>query len=185
MAHTLKPTPAQRKTIKRMRDRNRRFAAMSVERQRITIAKDVLAMLATKKILPQSDAGYTDLDWYTYKYKPETPLDALIATRVTTCDVCAVGAMFVATVMRHNCIALGDFDDLNWFHDIAKYLKKFFPKAQLALIEAAFEGTVINGNAGLRKERAACEFRDRLPNDRDRLKAIMENIIANNGTFVL
>lgn len=69
-----------------------------------------------------------------------------------------------------------------------KYLRRFFDRNQLKLIEAAFEGW---GDVDFYGSPKAREFYDAVVEDEDkdvvaneRLRLIMENIIANKGTFV-
>jgi hypothetical protein len=105
------------------------------------------------------------------------------------CGVCAIGAVFVATVRRFNQLTLRELDEQNrgYRGELTDYLERFFDANQLNLMEWAFEGSHIEGNdydyCGY--ESAIIAFHRQYEDDNARLVAIFENIIKNKGRFVL
>lgn len=186
-----------RKENKRIRDRNYRFRKMTPVQQRITIAKDVLDLLKAEKIRAESGTYLQFDDDVNEKYwgddwegtEPEegaakVQLHKLIEAS-ETCDVCGIGACFVAAVRRNDACTVGDMDGSDDDMFMREYLGKWFPTSQQQLIETAFEcnDTFANGrNAGMAAR--AVEFGYKYDDDGDRLKAIFENVIANKGEFV-
>jgi hypothetical protein len=133
------------------------------------------------------------------------------AGEVLSCTACALGSLFVSAVRACNNYTIGDARNGNMnAMDIKQYLAErldMFTVYQLSLIETAFECETY-GNFGTAKQwseaTAAIAFGSKYPkykrvynkfegrhknvrserNDDLRLKAIMKNIIANNGTFI-
>lgn len=130
-----------------------------------------------------------------------------------TCNCCALGAMFMSCTLNNNKTTMADLDEVQYalgdrIEDRAKDgpmsngLTKFFSFAQLKLIEQAYECG--NGGWGIdlwidpktksnlieRRQPTPTEakilaWRNKYPNDAERLVAIMTNIVKNNGTFVV
>jgi hypothetical protein len=157
---------------------NRAFAAMPAAKKRVTIAKDVIAWLDLKKLIPT--AG--------------TYLETVATTKVNgySCNACAVGAMFACQVERTPKLTL-EVADYSEYHvdDAAEVatrnycnagmretLGKFFSREQLGLIESAFECMAFDD------AEAAEKFGRRYHTEARRMRAIMENIVANGGEFV-
>ena len=118
------------------------------------------------------------------------------------CTVCGIGAAFVAAVKRADDLELKDLLnntrcswDLQYhpeeFSDSAamrRYLRKYFLRRDIALIECAFE----QSNGFARHEGVGCNdpevdravsFGVKFSEDEDRLLAIMQNIVDNKGRF--
>lgn len=153
------------------------FQAMSPARKRVTIAKDVLAALTTKKLWPKRGI-FIHVD---HTMSPKTQLRSAINTE--HCDVCAMGALFVATVQRRNAITLGTYQapDMPAHHKISKYLEDVFSEYDLKRIEQAFElGVGVYPTDG---DTSAVKFGRRYANVETRMRNIMENIIKHKGTF--
>jgi len=127
--------------------------------------------------------------------------EAYLDGTVESCNVCALGGLFMSCTLYNNKTkldALGSFgeaSDLGDFIDrkkpISNGLDKFFSRSQLELIEQAFEGG--DGYFGVGcYTHDACDddvrryytYADKYPKDDDRMIAIMNNIVKNNGTFV-
>jgi len=159
---------------KRIRERNRRFAALSPERKRVRIARDVLKQLEDGRhrvalgvyMLLDEETGSTDL---------QRELEG------TSCTVCALGACFVAAVTRQggSCAfgstAIGS-------REIRGALKGFFDADQLDLIEAAFEGGHF---VWMRADTSsAVNFVSEVRDPAERLRRIMRNVVDNGGRFV-
>lgn len=134
---------------------------------RTEIAKDVLASVKIGRLRP--DHTYCDLHGVKEgDLRPQIPN--------LRCNVCAVGAMFLADIARRNKYSVTPYSDS--FTDKEDYcefnrgqvlhrLRDLFSNAQLDLIETHYE----------------YEWCQAIPDDELRMNAIMENIVKNNGTF--
>lgn len=166
--------------------------------KRIAIAKDVIAQL--KAGTYRSSPG----TYCEFNTKEVAKMDATKELqkelrKVTACNVCALGSLFVSDVRKHNNFKAGKaelgyyLDDAfgsEWINDsiddsvIRERLSKLFSSEQLALIETAFE---TNDSFGADEDAAytAIEFGQAFDDPSERMTAIMTNIIRNNGTFVV
>lgn len=130
--------------------------------------------------------------------------EAYLDGTVESCNVCALGGLFMSCTLFNNktkldafgCFGeasgLGDFIDQE--EPISNGLDKFFSRSQLELIEEAFEGG--NGYFGEGDYtndsydsdnyvvRNYYTYVNKYPKHDDRMIAIMNNIVKNNGTFV-
>lgn len=159
-----------------------------METKKITptmIAKDVLKLLAAKKI----KARRGDYVCAPRAFLLDGSTDARTAIRRgLQCYTCAIGASFVAHIMRTNGVIVGDLED-NASPEREKRIESIFGEDQADLIEIAFErrtlaGTIIGRRGeGIIPEADAIVFGNRYKTDHNRLVSIMQNIIANNGTF--
>lgn len=109
------------------------------------------------------------------------------------------GALFVCMVDRANAITANDVHISNHSETVTiggsfvdRYLKDLFADNQLELIEIAFEGQAFETNLNTNnteqaKQDAKMFFRlfgwDRTEDTETRLRAILENIVVNKGTF--
>ena len=110
------------------------------------------------------------------------------------CNCCALGAMFMSCTLYNNNQSLERFEEEAAYDFDARVedksmggfsngFDKFFSRSQLKLIEAAYEGGMGAFEAPRAKE-DVYDWINRLPHNEKRMVAIMENIVANNGTFV-
>jgi hypothetical protein len=191
---------------KKIRDRERRFKKMPAHRKRVAIAKDVIRSINQDKIIiPESGTylrksslnKFIDFDDWDWDYEEMTSIQPedknkdvrdILLTTMPKCTACAIGSMFVCTVLRDDNLTLGEFHDK---HDIdyRNKLLNFFDDMQLGLIESAFEQSNMNRKwyrtddfKGLVDR--AIDFGSMYSSDKKRMIAIMENIIAHNGEFV-
>jgi hypothetical protein len=125
-----------------------------------------------------------------------------LENKIQQCSCCALGGMFMSCTLYNNNTtvdnlyyagdAIGNvlYDD-NPEH-LSNGLNKFFSVAQLRLIEQTFEGNqgVVNSgmddNTGEIVDKYSPEseaFYTKYKKPKDRLIAIMQNIVKNNGTF--
>lgn len=177
----------------RIKKENALFRKMTKSEQRVTIAKDVIKLLSTKKLAAYStylDLG--DLDYelseivdgdercrtYAEKYaKVDASLVVEQALTTESCQVCGIGSLFVAALRRNDKMPLAKLID--GYAGSArpmevKYLKKWFGDAELATVEEYYEQ---NGNSDYDSP-----IRQEDDNDK-RLKMIMQNIVSNKGRF--
>lgn len=157
--------------------------SMTKEQARIAIAEDVIAALRIGHI-EATNGKFIELHGVIGDER-DSLKDVLQCQ--DACEVCALGGMFVAAVERFNKIkatgsTLYDLDE------ISPFLRQFFTKDQIKLIEMAFE----QGNGAFRTsslamqelEARAIKFGNRFDCSEKRMIAIMKNTIRNNGTFV-
>jgi hypothetical protein len=175
------------------------FMALPRNERRVFVAKDVLKQLNKLSIKQGQyvvfDAEISGSVWglptdgITDKFKNQELKDILHKVR-KDCEVCALGACFLSIVgitdkFEINRNNVNSYNEIE-FERIEKHLKKVFTSREMALIETAFEGVVIrdeyileNDQAVRRAKDFACQYAD----NKDRLRAIMKNIIKNNGKF--
>lgn len=166
-------------------------------KRRVQIAEDVLAWLRTKRLnVVTGSYCVFDEGFMPYGYTLGTSLQKILPEIVTSrkpCQVCAKGAMFIAAVDRYNKVQLRDANGDGFSNrEIIKAMKAYFSKRTLDLIEVAFEckdanfefSNGYNQPVTNRVARNAIEFGKRYQDPRARLRAIMRNLISNNGDFV-
>ena len=149
---------------------------------RIAIAKDVL------KIIPSVNV---ETGMYLYvSFENDGCKDARSFLKrkenLKGCAACALGCYMIAWVRRFNKEKVMNMDGMSR-KSIVDRLKSVFSNHQMDLIEAAFERTCENDFIALDRDdvaEAALSFGHRFPDDRDRLRAIMENIVENGGDFI-
>ncbi len=167
---------------------------------RIQIAKDVLRSLPVLNV--RTGTFVSDKDSTTSKELQtiaEIKDSKIQAQKLKQhCEVCALGACLLSAVKFTNKfkfdIKFDYFDDMYELdldpEPIMKKLLPIFGKEQLALIEYAFEqgkGWIVgewNVDRYQKKLDKAEEFGNSFRKDSERLRAIMKNIIKNDGTFI-
>ena len=103
----MEPTPAPvdlRRLRKRIKDRERRFKKMSPERKRVAIAKDVIEQLNSSKFVASNARGWIDPAVVRGNNDKELQ-DVFLEER---CTGCALGALFVCTVIRADELTVGE-----------------------------------------------------------------------------
>lgn len=138
-------------------------------RERVEIAKDILAQLAAEKLRADTQL-YVEFDSGYYP-DPEAPAQPIIDQITENCTVCARGALILSYVRRHNKLKVGELNR-NALMDYNSVLTQFFNIAQIKLIEDVFE-TRYGWQA----------YREVYPDDNERLAFIMQNVVDNQGTF--
>lgn len=161
---------------------------------RVKIAEDVIASIKASKLIP--DTG----NWVYVKLtdeKPETQLQDIVNNK--SCTVCALGALFVEAVRIKDELLVQELSYGNTcnslsLRDVQAYLKDIFTHEQLMLIEMAYEYN--HGNyhptdlesdkvdMGLRAVAFGLKYNLRDSSNEERMIAIMQNIIDNNGEFI-
>lgn len=166
---------------------------------RVAIAKDVLKQLASRKFVAcrgvwLRDSKLSELpDYAEARYEKDgiKKLDVCeYVNSINKCQVCALGSIFLSSVKLYNNVYMSADKDpgdeaASFFEDLASSpLKRYFSPNQLRYIEATFEGLDGVHYPDTRKEENyANAFYRLFPNTDDRLNAIMQNIVENNGTF--
>lgn len=146
----------------------------------VTIARDALSLLTAKKLIAESGV-YTEPSNKTSarairSLASDGQLQPVFQMPTFKCRVCALGALFVAVVIRNNDATFQDFDEQAPMQEV---LNPWFDTDQLYLIERAFEGKYHYRGS------PAQQFASRYKADKTRLKVILENVIKNRGEFIL
>lgn len=189
IAALAKPIDPKR-AVKRFRDRNRRFRKLTPEKQRVRIAKDVIAQLAAGRIRARRGLYLSPADRTSWHAKLDHEQVHLALEEQPICMACALGAAFACAVKRAN-----DLKFISFAHHSAPdrerfmmhaYLKDWFSLEQLGLIECCFEGSERWAVPGTPPEliSRALSFGPYGPTADQLMTAIMKNIIENDGTFV-
>ena len=179
-------TPAAVKSeIKR---RNRLFKKASAAQKRVLIAKDVLTQLKLRRIKAKT-GRYINLSYEVEsKFYGEEFQPLFLQRKIPRCTACALGAIMISCTAFNNNQKVGDpalgcnlgqmikDGDL-----ISNGSTDIFTLEQLSLIEQAFEQGAGEFFGAAPK---TVEFGRGYRTDSSRLKAIMENIIRNKGTFI-
>jgi hypothetical protein len=176
--------------------------------KRVEIAKDVLKQIKADKYKPMCGVWFRDstgkgLDDF-LDYNTGQRIDAkkdVVEKLVGTCKVCALGSLFISAIDKYNHTKLdpasGCEAEIFTAVDRNNPLTKWFTARQMLLIENTFENecgawcssVVLNEKEYLAWDMevipAIKEYNSKYPNPTDRLKAIMNNIVRNKGTFVL
>ena len=199
---------------KQKRKQTKPLSRMALKEARIAIARDVLAQMRKDVFLPTTgnycelvlDKKY---DWRSElvrfeELQAKKDLQDVLQENLSQCSVCAKGALFVSAILKYDNYPLrNDLLDASrtYFnnHDrVMKPLLRYFSRQQLDLIECAFErgrgGVIIfrgfNSNIRFRPNKDkelyydAAAFGERYNDVDSRLRAIMNNIIRNEGEFI-
>lgn len=201
MVKVVKKSLASRnKTVKQ-----RNFESLTKAGQRVAIAQDVIdALMIDKLNVVENMYLYGSVpSAITRNVKADSPVSPSDATKLqASCSACALGSMFLAKIKLGNDVTWGDMD-LNlyrevypWGGTIFKKLKTYFSLQQLCLIESAFEQnelssayyyisdcpTVVSPNFREQLTKAVL-FGNKFADPKDRMLAIMQNIVDHGGTF--
>lgn len=186
---------ARKNEIKKI---NAAFSRMTAAERRVAIARDVIDQIDAEKYRLGSCGYIEDL-------KSNEDIDTLINDADTlkevqvcdvinsmdSCQVCARGAMTLSAIRKFNKVTLDKFNPIEMSlssDELEPIEDRFFSRKQTALIEHAYEGFEEAESDAITdlEASAAARYGYSLGDDRDcRLKAIMRNIIRNNGQFVI
>jgi len=150
--------------------------------QRLAIAKDVIANIEMIHHVAKGHYFVGEVGDIDLTADPQAEIDK-IAGR---CTVCALGALFISAIRQFNEVKMCDITYVSQNRSLfftnnpslRFRLATFFDRGQLALIEAAFEcwSTSDGGTA-------ARDLGKKYLDPKQRLIAIMQNIITNDGDF--
>jgi hypothetical protein len=183
----LKETVAKRN--RRVTLDNKKFDKMSASEKRVQIARDVLAQLASKRLIATTGtwlAGSDEGNLFSRQDVEKSPELQKVLSKTKECTGCALGGMFMCAVERADNLKIGDLSDDTQSQlqiqtdDIFEYMEKFFSRGQLHMIESAFE----QGDGHASDEDAA-DWLSEVDEASERMRLIMENIVVNKGKFVL
>lgn len=179
---------------------------LTKKQARVAIANDVLKLLNSRHLKVASSNGYLVV-------KDNTDIKDIVGDNmlcdaqpsinklVKNCEVCALGSAMVSYVRLFDNITLRELGIHNSFWDkdeiiietdkidISEKLGDIFSLEQLDMIEAAFERDSTfadyedKGDSFHNKINKSLLFGEKYKSDRQRLIAIMQNIVDNDGTF--
>lgn len=173
---------------------------------RIAVAQDVLSTLSKRRRYTVSGGQYVEGSYMTLEDNLPDDGGKSVARELQKqkdCEVCGLGACFLSLVALDNKfdLAANIKNYPGWDEGtptqsyislgsstIRERLGACFSKSQLDMIECAFEQSTCfhtRDNTGASEDEAkkAAKFGDKYQNDTRRLKAIMQNIIDNEGVF--
>lgn len=188
----LKKTVANKN--RRIARSNKTFEKMTPAEKRVQIARDVLAQLALKRLVPTPGVwlagppdeknGEDSSALFSKEQALKNPELKSILNKTKECTGCALGGMFMCAVERADKLKLEELsydakeEGAIFEGDIFPYMEKFFNKEQLNKIESAFEQ-----GGGSCSDYEASEWAGAIEDPGTRMRLIMENIILNKGTF--
>ncbi len=210
---------AERAVQREIARRNKIFSAATAAEKRVLVAKDVIAQIKLKRVVPASGVWIDPKRYEPLNLVGDETVAAqsiqrdLLTGELDRCSCCALGAVFVSCTLFNNQTTVKDLDNARFGlgdsveedEKLSNGMNRVFSRAQLALIEQAFESG--HGQFGLdlgadedvdsvdlgddeavdsvvpAATRKLLLWQKKYPDDKDRLIAIMKNIIENNGTF--
>jgi hypothetical protein len=148
---------------------NAKFQALSDKKKRIAIAKDVLKQVEAEKYLPTVGIYfYIDLGADVDPVPRGADVQKVLRSSNAKCEVCAVGAAFASAARLGN----------NLFYKTSREaiaMDRIF-EGHVDSMEHAFEGC---DSSNTREKMFFKKYKDAA----DRLVAIFQNIIDNDGEF--
>jgi len=187
------------------------FKQMTRQERKVAIAKDVIANLDVMDFRKGNGYVVSDDDIDFERIMRFGVTNQQIANEAKKqCQVCARGAMMLCKIGKFNEF---DFSELEGFSDIddettTDALEEAFDQDELEMIESCFEGSSyyngdldlyfkddegyqytwggidLNGRkSGIRRFTDARNNWSEIEDDKDRLRAIMQNIIDHKGDF--
>lgn len=155
------------------------FDKLSRQEKIVAICRDVVARMDADLIKAYSGIFWNHIDEEKGTMTPQEHFNQ------KACEVCAKGGIFSSWVGNFNKISWSDAVRVDEHTDrMPKELVKVFGEDLLNKIETAFEQTVYPwclGTKDICKYTYWCDEED----SEDRLREIMNNIIENDGDFVL
>lgn len=168
------------------------YNSMSITDRKIAIAKDVIANIYANTLTIKDNSGYvvaknnSDYDEddisVLKKYFDSQKIAEMLKG---SCEVCARGAMMLCKVSKFNNY---EFGDEIYSADTTDALSDAFDDFELYQIESAFEGKIMSSMYDL-EDGDFDELNEMyeawlfIRDPKDRMLAIMQNLIDHNGKF--
>lgn len=187
----------QKREEAKLMAKNEAFNKLSKPQKRVEIAKDVIAQIKAEKYAATFGEYIStyDLSDIMDNSVNKRSLQPLLLTKNYSCSVCQKGALFLSTVRKRNKFLVRTSYDIPSSSDsIETEISDIFTKNQLDLMEVAFELEICGGatdnpylDNGFRNPtkiaQKAIDFGEKYDYSKDRMIAICQNLINNNGTF--
>ena len=173
---------------------NEQFKKATKAQKRVMIAQDVLAQLKAKRYVAESGCWVQPnihSAWEKKLSHHDSVQELFIEQKIESCNVCALGGLFMSCTNFNNNTLLEDLDFasselgelIGEEEKLSNKLNSIFSFNQLKLIESYFEAN--DGYFRDYDEDDRIEaFYNKYPSEKKRLQLIMENIVENEGTFV-
>lgn len=178
--------------------------SMTKVEKKVAIAKDVLKRLNKLRF---DGVGYCESKRPMKKLEGKGQLQKHLPIVEKSCYVCALGATFLSYIRLFNKVRVEDVAETFFSYEgkmgicvpgrlMEERLETIFPHKTVVLIEAAYEGDThidsyyasdSNGVSFPKKQAEvdkAVSFGKKHRGKRNRIKAIMKNIVKNKGEFV-
>lgn len=163
------------------------LSKMTKAQARMAIAQDVIAHLDSRKY--KGSAG-------TYVGTKRDGSLQELADSNAKCEVCALGAGVVSAARLFNRCNSVYVENNVWFNereymlggwDTKRILRKYFTETQLNRMETAFERRLMGDYyfAYYPEADSYIQWGKRYKNNTARLRAIWQNVLDNNGDFVI
>lgn len=147
------------------------FNKLSKAKAAVQIATDVLKQLKARRLIASS--GYLCFEGISRNYGAHNnrnkQMQELVAGK--RCEVCGIGALFVAAVDIADDITLGQYWSEGSQESIRRYLVQWFDARDIQHVERAYEGWDNYADVTALIPRS------------QRLELIMKNIVRNEGRF--
>jgi hypothetical protein len=181
-----------------IKKRNTNFSSMSKLEKRTEIAKDVIASLNSKKykaergtyleLFNKNKRSKNEYGHLTNGYDENLKLTSTnLKEESTVCHVCAIGSVFTSFAQKTKSSLSADANSM------LRSMNSIFSKTEMRILEMLFEGSFIHDEQfkklDVEKQKIikkyGSEFKKNSKGSADkRLRAIMDNIIDNNGKFI-
>jgi hypothetical protein len=164
-------------------------------RKAVEVARDVLLQLRLERLT--TTGGYLRVQQNSQDFNPPEEVyngsfkTAFQQDKSIVCGVCAIGAAYIGYINRFNrvktCDVLSASDD-----DMILTMKNVFSEDQLRLMEGFFENGFVqtpswyydlDSGSAYKVSNLISDFCNRYPERTQRLRAIMLNVIRNDGEF--
>lgn len=162
---------------------------MTNSEKRVAIARDVIQRLNSDGSL--LTAGHNGYICSPVKFPDDSGdlKDRMEDIDQAPCMVCALGATLLSKARLFNNVPLATITDNNYFlhvsgHTARQNLRDVFPTLMLDMIEAAYEMRPM-GTWLPEKLRKTVNFGTEIKDPKQRMIAIMQNIIDNGGEFIV
>ena len=165
------------------------FNSLSNQEQRVKIAEDVILQIKSKIYEPLTSVYVS--------FNPAHLRDAGVQkghnvsetiSNMGQCNVCAYGALLLSSIRFKNEVVWNGqiiTGSIMKHSSLSVPLEQVFSEFELRKVECAFEGWRLYNYDTWDYTDATKEFYAKYESDTDRLIAIMESIISNEGEFVL
>lgn len=127
---------------KRIEETNKQFLEASRPEKRVMVARDILFQLEIGRLIPRSTYVGPDA-FYNSLAPPDLPVQIQdFMQGIPSCEVCGIGALFIAVVERLDDFTLPQFREFNDPQAAIQYylsIKGLFTEDELLKIERFFE----------------------------------------------
>jgi len=173
---------------KQTQKRNAAFKRATKSERAVMVAKDALKMLSAGKTTAATG------NWATFEDKfdneeVENEQICDLSDQFSGCRVCALGSLMLSEVRHTNNLKFSQVAGMLDYEYEGHRLNKVFSETQQKLMELAFEGGLGYFDAydcvSEKVQERIESFYEKYPDDADRLRAILQNVIKNGGKFVL